>query len=171
MQKPLNTSERNSTFLKFLLFFLLSVAMVTAAIYLDFKMPIIENKILKEKTEYVRLQNQEQEKITNLIVDVKTLIDSVEKPGVNVKYITDIVQSKLGDLNKLNVGDSSIQKKMNNVIVSVLFQLNDLKSKTSNMGETQRELSDLTSQNIKLKGDVRDLEVQITNLRNMTNQR
>lgn len=165
MQKPINTSERNSAFLKFLLFFLLSVAMVTAAIYFDFRMPFVENKILKEKSEYIKQQNLQQENITNTFIEAKLLIDSIDKAGVNVKYIADEVTRRLGDLNKLNLGDSSIQKRMNIIVTDVFLDLNELKSKTTNMSESQSQIAELISQNDRLKKDLSELQLQYSILK------
>lgn len=155
MQKPINTSERNSAFWKFFLFFVLTVAMVTTAVYFDFRLPHKENEILKGKAESMRLQNMEQEKITNSFIDTKKFIDSIDKPGVNIKYISDMVAQKLGDLNKLNVGDSSIQGKMNRVVTAVFFEYNALKGKTTNVVESQTQVAELLSKNAAL---LRDLE-------------
>jgi hypothetical protein len=155
MQKPINTSERNSAFWKFFLFFVLTVAMVTTAVYFDFRLPHKENEILKAKAESMRLQNMEQEKITNSFIEAKKFIDSIDKPGVNIKYISDMVAQKLGDLNKLNVGDSSIQGKMNRVVTAVFFEYNALKGKTTNVVESQTQVAELLSKNAAL---TRDLE-------------
>ena len=155
MQKPINTSERNSAFWKFFLFFVLTVVMVTTAVYFDFRLPHKENEILKGKAESMRLQNMEQEKITNSFIEAKKLIDSIEKEGVNVKYISDMVAQKLGDLNKLNIGDSSIQGKMNRVVTTVFFDYNALKGKTTNVVDAQNQVAELLSKNAAL---TRDLE-------------
>ena len=60
MQKPLNTSERSSAFWKFFLFFILSVIMVTSAVYFNFRLPHKENELLKEKAEKMRIQSMAQ---------------------------------------------------------------------------------------------------------------
>jgi hypothetical protein len=156
MQKPINTSERNSAFWKFFLFFILTVAMVTTAVYFDFRLPHKENEILKGKAESMRLQNMEQEKITNSFIEAKKFIDSIDKQGVNIKYISDMVAQKLGDLSKLNIGDSSIQGKMNRVVTAVFFEYNTLKGKTTNVVESQTEVAELRSENTALKKELAD---------------
>jgi Type VI secretion system, TssO len=156
MQKPINTSERNSAFWKFFLFFVLTVAMVTTAVYFDFRLPHKENEILKGKAESMRLQNMEQEKITNSFIEAKKFIDSIDKQGVNIKYISDMVAQKLGDLSKLNIGDSSIQGKMNRVVTNVFFEYNTLKGKTTNVVESQTEVAELRSENTALKKELAD---------------
>lgn len=162
MQKPINTQERNSAFWKFLLVFILTITMITSAIYFDFRLPHKENEILKAKTETMRLQNMEQEKITNIFLETKKFIDSIDKPGVNIKYISDMVAQKLGDLSKLNVGDSSIQGKMNRVVTNVFFEYNALKGKTTNVVESQTQVAELLSKNAVLQKDLeqakRDLD-------------
>jgi Type VI secretion system, TssO len=162
MQKPINSSERSSAFWKFFVFFVMAVVMIIVAVYFNFRLPHKENEILKAKAESMRLQNMEQEKITNSFLDTKKFIDSIDKPGVNIKYISDMVAQKLGDLNKLQVSDSSIQGKMNRVVTNVFFEYNALKSKTTNVVESQTQVAELLSKNASLLKDLeqakRDLD-------------
>jgi Type VI secretion system, TssO len=166
MQKPLNTTERNSAFWKFFLFFLISVAMVTAALYFDFRMPVKENLILKEKAEQMKILNLQQEEITNTLIVVKNLIDSANKPGANSILLKELADKKLGDLSKLNIGDSSIQKKMNIEIIKVYTDYNYLKNKMISQGDPDAKIAGLEGNIEKLKGDIMTLQAQLDGYRN-----
>jgi Type VI secretion system, TssO len=150
MQTPLNTAERSSAFWKFFLFFLISVLMVTTAVYFDFKLPYKENELLKNKTEQNRLQAMAQEKFTNSMIQAKALLDSMGKPGINVKYISDQVTDKLRELTNLQITDNSLQGGMNKAILAVFLDYNKIKGEMTNMGDAQMQIADLTGKNAQL---------------------
>lgn len=147
MQKPINSAERNSAFWKFLLFFILAVLMVTTAVYFDFKLPYKENELLKEKSEQIRLQAMAQEKFTSNMIQAKALIDSMDKTGVNVKYISDQVTDKLRELTNMHITDSSLQGRMNKVIIDVYLDYNKIKSSMTNLTDAQSQIAELSSKN------------------------
>lgn len=150
MQKPLNTFERSSAFWKFIFFFFLSVLMITTAVYFDFTVPLKENEILKEKAEKANLQAMAQEKFTSSMIQAKAFIDSMGKPGVNVKYIGDQVTDRLRDLTNMHIADSSLQGSMNKVIIDVFLDYNRLKADMINLSDAQSQIADLSSKNDQL---------------------
>jgi Type VI secretion system, TssO len=150
MQNPVNTAERSSAFWKFIFFFLMSVLMVTTAVYFDFKMPFKENDILKEKVEKIRIQSMAEEKFTNSMMQAKSLIDSMGKPGVNVKYIGDQVSDRLRDLTNMHIADSSLQGSMNKVMIDVFLDYNKLKAEMINLSDAQSQIAILSSKNEQL---------------------
>ncbi len=168
MQKPLNTKERSNAFWKFFFFFLLTVAMVTTAVYFDFRLPYKENEILKEKVENIRLQSMAQEKFTNNMLQAKALIDSIGKPGVNVKYIGDEVSNKLTDLRNIHIGDSSLVGSLDKVVISVFLDYNKLKSEMINLTDAQSQIADLTSRNDRLNAEKNQLQRDLDLYRNGT---
>jgi Type VI secretion system, TssO len=153
MQKPLNTAERSSAFWKFLFFFFIAVFMIVTAVYFNFRVPFKENALLKEKAENMRLQSMAQEKFTNSILEAKALIDSMGKPGVNVKFISNQVSDKLSELTNLHIADNSIQGSLDKVIIGVVFDYNKLKSDMTNFGDSQSQIAELTSKNEQLMRD------------------
>jgi hypothetical protein len=147
MQKPINSAERNSAFRKFLFFFILCILMVITAVYFDVKFPFKENELLKEKSEQIRLDAMAQEKFTSNMLEAKALIDSMDKPGVNVKYLSDRVTDKLSDLTKMQIADSSLQGRMNKAILSVYLDYNKIKSSMTSLADAQAQIADLSSKN------------------------
>ncbi len=163
MQKPLNAKERNNAFLKFLLFLIITVAMICGAVYYNFDIPHKENRLLKEKVEQNRIQMMAQEKFTNKLVEVKQLMDSVGKPGVNTLYLNQLVSAKLKELTELQFIDSTVQAKMNRTVLSTYLDYNKVKTEMVNMGDAPNMIADLRSRNEQLQRDNdqlrRDLEL------------
>jgi uncharacterized protein HemX len=163
MQKPLNARERNNAFLKFLLFLLITVAMICGAVYYDFDIPHKENRLLKERVEQNRIQTMAQEKFTNKLVEVKQMMDSAGKPGVNTLYLNQVVMAKLKELTELQFIDSTIQAKMNRTVLSTYIDYNKVKTEMVNMGDAPNVIAELKSRNDQLQRDIdqlrRDLEL------------
>jgi hypothetical protein len=153
MQKPLNTAERSSAFWKFFFFFFIAVAMIVTAVYFNFKLPFKENELLKEKAEIMRLQTMAQEKFTTTIIAAKSLIDSMDKPGFNVQFISNQVSDKLSELTNIHMSDNSIQGSLDKVIIGVVFDYNKLKGEMTNLGNPQAQIAELTSKNDQLMRD------------------
>jgi cell division protein FtsL len=153
MQKPLNTAERSSAFWKFFFFFFVAIAMIVTAVYFNFRLPFKENELLKVKAEEMRLQSMAQEKFTTNILEAKALIDSMGRPGVNVKFISDQVSNKLSELTNIHITDNSIQGGLDKVIIGVVFDYNKLKSEQTNSGDSQSQIAELSSKNDQLMRD------------------
>ena len=60
MLQILNSTERNQAFLKFLLFFLITVSLIVWAVYFNVNMPRKENVILKSEVNATRQQESNQ---------------------------------------------------------------------------------------------------------------
>ncbi len=153
MQKPLNTAERSSAFWKFFFFFFIAVAMIVTAVYFNFKMPLKENELLKVKAEEMRLQTMAQEKFTANILAAKALIDSMGKPGVNVKFISNQVSDKLSELTNIHITDNSIQGGLDKAVLGIVFDYNKLKEEMANSGDSQSTIAELSSKNDQLMRD------------------
>lgn len=151
MQKPLNIKERNQAFIKFLVFFLLAVTMVCGAVYFNFDVPRKENRLLKEKADQARAHMLAQEKFTNTLIKVKSLIDSLGKPGVNTMYLNQLVSAKLKELAELQFVDSSMQGNMNKTVLDVYLDYNKIKSDMVSMGDAPTKIAELTAKNEQLQ--------------------
>ncbi|HLA57996.1 MAG TPA: type VI secretion system TssO, partial [Puia sp.] len=78
MLKALNAKERNQAFLKFLLFFLLTLVLVVTAIYFDFKLPLKENNYLQKEIDQQRQIEHNQENFVNTMNEAVRLLDSLD---------------------------------------------------------------------------------------------
>jgi Type VI secretion system, TssO len=147
MQQVLNTTERSQTFWKFLLFFIITIAVILLAVYFDFKMPIVENKKLKAEIADQREVNAEQEKFAVRVERVSSLLDSMEKNPADAEVISTKVDAAITDLNSLaffqETGISSSARIYNKVV-----------DKLSKVKELLKKINGLNQQNSKLKEDL-----------------
>ena len=81
------------------------------------------------------------------MIQTKTLIDSMGKPGINVKYINDQVTDKLSELTNLHITDNSIQGSMDKVMIGIFLEYSKLKADMTNMSDAQAQIAELSSKN------------------------
>lgn len=132
MQTILNSKDRNQAFIKFLALFLVTVFLVVLAVYFDYRLPTRENKVLQEEVNLQRQQDIDEQKFTAKMQEVLVLIDSVDKPGVNVTQLESTFMGRLNDLQILQLRDNSVYGLMNKTIVNKLSELyNEKKSRVA----------------------------------------
>src|SRR5438093_495212 len=78
MEQILNAKIRNQAFGKFILFFVITVAIVVMAVYFNFiGVPANENQLLREKVRSYEDQTYRQEQFLTAMETSKKLIDSM----------------------------------------------------------------------------------------------
>jgi hypothetical protein len=161
MQQVLNGQERNQAFLKFLLFFLVTVVLIITAIFFNYRLPIRENKMLQSEVDIQRTEDVNQQKFIGLMQDAIKLLDSMDKKGTNVGQIDLQVNSKLQELAALQQKDNSIYGQMDKMIIDKLGNLQqdkkllqDARDNTNKLSAAQSDLEKCQSENIQLHGQL-----------------
>ncbi len=161
MQQVLNSQERNQAFLKFLLFFLITVVLVIAAIFFNFRLPVRENKMLQSEVDIRRVQDVNQEKFAAKMQDVTHYLDSLKKSTANFEQIGLLVNSKLGELSVLQQNDLTIYGRIDKIIVTELYDLqqqitalHEQGANAEKLQNMQTELDKVKSENIQLNGQL-----------------
>ena len=168
MQKPLNLQEHTGAFVKFLLFFVVTTALLVAAIYFNYETPYQENRLLKDQVERNQVESLMEEKIAVNLGDARVLIDSLAEAGANKVLLEGRINNRLTKLNELltlQVGDSNVVGKLNKEIIIVTSKYLEVKSKYLEMGEAVRNIERLEAEKIALKGDLDRLTSESDNLR------
>jgi DNA repair ATPase RecN len=154
MLKALNAKERNRVFLKFLLFFLLTLVLVVTAIYFDFKLPLKENSYLQKEIDQQRQIEHNQENFVNTMNDAVKLLDSLDKPGTDMTQISAQLDQKMIELDGLKQKDYSAYGKMDKAIVDKFWELSRAKPKLKKLEDDENKLS-------QLKADLNDANTKL----------
>ena len=80
--KPLNIQERQKAFQRFLLFFILTVAVIVTAIFFGVKIPYAENEKLQEQLSIVDKENRFREDFSRAMAEAQSLLDTVNMDPV-----------------------------------------------------------------------------------------
>lgn len=143
MQKILNSKERNEAFLKFLLFFGITVALIIIAVYFNFRLPLKENSKLREK---ITLQTQEemnQEKFTENMDKAMVYLDSLDKDPKNIESIDILLSGKIRDLATLQEKGYSPYARMNKIIVERMIELKEQKKQLFKLSDKATAFSEM----------------------------
>jgi len=161
MQQVLNSQERNQAFLKFLLFFLVTIVLIVTAVFFNFRLPTRELKILQSEADVQRTQEVNQQKFVGRMQEAILLLDSLDKKGVNFEQISLQVNSKMQELAVLQQKDNTIYGQMDKMIIDKLTDLQqakrallEAKDNTSKLSVAQTDLDKCQQENIQLHGQL-----------------
>jgi hypothetical protein len=145
MQKLLNTKERSDAFLKFLLFFLITCALVVTAVFYNYRIPRKYNEVLLAEKAVMNQEKQNQDKFLAKMREAMALRDSVKNlepsnPYYEMKY-SDLnrVQSELNALSQTG-GNFSVY----NEVIAILIK--DLAWTQQNYSKSKERLTNYEKQ-------------------------
>ncbi len=134
--QPLNRAERNSAFLGFLLLFLITIAVIVAALVFSIQVPCRESEQLRGK---IFIMQKEKELSDSFNVAMKKAMvelntfDIKKEPKEPVGVIKQRVQYQIDEMNKwikhIPSGNTSIYP----LVVQNVAELNDAKAKIRNL--------------------------------------
>ncbi|MFD0862852.1 type VI secretion system TssO [Sungkyunkwania multivorans] len=141
--KPKNSKERRNSFLRFMLLFLITTALIVVTFFFDFnRVPLKENKVLRTESEMIEKELAFQKKFSDGMVDIKELIDSLDVPGQNIAYLNTVINSKIVDLQKsIPQKDSTYRYKMYNNIIDSYIDIQGYKEELRNYEDTDKIIS------------------------------
>lgn len=143
MLQVLNAKDRNRAFLKFLLFFVITLVLVVCAIFFDFRLPIRENKMLQDEVDQQRVVELNQEKFVAAMEDASVLLDSLDHAGAYGAQINLQLNQKLIDLNGLQQKGNSLYGRMDGLIVDKFLALQQAKTRLQNLADKENKLSSM----------------------------
>lgn len=161
MQQVLNSKERSEAFLKFLVFFVVTLILVILAIYFNFRLPIRENKMLQDEIETQRQQDMNQSKFVTKMQEAVILLDSLGKGGPNADQINLQLNGKLAEMAGLQQKDNNLYGKMDKAIVEKFSDLQlwkrnllSLQEKADKISTLEADLNTTKSQLIQANADL-----------------
>jgi uncharacterized protein YlxW (UPF0749 family) len=156
MAKPLNQKEHNQAFVKFFIFFLITLAMAVSALYFNFQVPKKELAILRERSDLLRNQQINQEKYKRQLSDVMKVFEKLDSSGSKAMIESEL-RPKLDLLNEAaRIDDSTSVTKMNLVITTLVNKYKDAKFSLFDLKDFEQEIAKLKQKNNELDQDLRD---------------
>lgn len=147
IQKILNSQERTQAFLKFLLFFFITITLVVIAVFFNFRLPLKDNKSLRDRIAIQRQEEMSQEKFAENMDKALLYLDSLDRDKKNTESIDILLKGKIADLSILQQKTYTPYGRMNKIIVEKLIELKNQKlqlfkltDKASAMTEIEQKL-------------------------------
>jgi hypothetical protein len=146
MLRVLNARERNEAFLQFIVFFVLTTALVVGAIYFDFRLPLTEIKHLREEVSAQEMQSQNQVRFVAKMEEAKLYLDSLNKTPASAKMLEFQLNDIIKQLTQLQQKDESVYGRMNATIVETFIELQQDRLALINANKEGRNINLLQSQ-------------------------
>jgi Type VI secretion system, TssO len=159
MAKPINIKEHNSSFVKFLIFFLVTLIMAVSAVYFNFKVPNKELAILRERSELLRNQQINQEKYKRTLGEVMAVLSKLDSASSNKAMVVSELTPKIDALNAAaSIDDSTASQKLNQMVFVLVKQCQNAKSDLYDLKDVDKAINDLKSENITLRTNLKDCQ-------------
>lgn len=163
MEQILNAKLRNEAFLKFFFFFLLTISIIVAAVYFDFRIPSKENDLLREKIRDHESQQYLQEQYTVLTETTKNLIDSLNKTAQLNPLLEREIVKQLDIMRSPIYSDNNVYGTTNKNTFNALYDHYILSKRVSQLGDTIKQLDNLKKERDEYKARYdaaqRDLDI------------
>ena len=151
MQQVINAKQRNRAFWKFLLFFVVTIALILFAVYFDFRTPDRENAFLRDQVLGYRALEGRQQQYIDAMETTRAMIDSLGKPQVNTAYYSSLIG---GRLKEMVVQDSSSFGRINKTMLNTFLSYEDLKMQFLDLRDAPQKIQDLTTRLQKSESDL-----------------
>jgi hypothetical protein len=159
MLRVLNARERNEAFLQFIVFFVLTTALVVGAIYFDYRLPLTEIKHLREEVSVQEAQSQNQVRFVAKMEEAKLYLDSLSKTPSSAKMLELQLNDVIKELTQLQQKDESVYGKMNATIVETFIELQQDRLSLISANREERNIILLQSQLDNCKRDLDNLRL------------
>ena len=127
--KSLNSAERTNAFLRFLLLFLITVALIVTVVFCSVKLPWEENNQLRDRMKALQKEKNSSEEFSKDMQEAQLALKSYSNKEELSVATQARVQRKIDQLRdrarKLSAGDNSLYE----LVVENLSELNDAKKK------------------------------------------
>lgn len=162
--KPMNTKARRSSFIKFLLLFILCVTTIVFAVFFNYTVPEKENALLKERSINVQREIKYQRNFALEVNSIQVMIDSLGVPGQNIPFTNTLIHRKLADLqSSIPKKDSTYLYDMYTDIVQALADLQVTKNDLIQLENVKKRIDEyeevLNETRSELERTKRDLDI------------
>lgn len=157
--KPKNSKERNSSFLKFLLLFLVTTGTAIGAVYFNYRVPTHENQLLREQEKSIKAEMEFQSNFYEEMRNLKNLIDSLDVPGQNLPLQNSTISNKLVEMkNSIPTQDSTHLYDMHMSIVDLFADLQVIKGNNIDLRDAESIIEDLEEDLKECKRELKEAE-------------
>ncbi|WP_265429830.1 type VI secretion system TssO [Chryseobacterium sp. YIM B08800] len=159
----LNKKQRSRAYWFFVLFFVITVAMLITAVFFNTYFPFKENSLLKKENAKIQKEMETQDKFSFQLEKVKSAVDSIGVAGQNDFFNEKLALSILADMYKQLPKDTLQNKNMYNNTIITYKDLIDAKKQIKQLSGNQALMDSLSTINKTLKEEYdkmkTDLEV------------
>ena len=154
----LNKKERTSSFLLFLLMFVITVGILFTAFFFSYKLPWKENAVLRAENQKIRYEFLYQKKFIKELEVVDKLIDSLDNTREGYFFLEQSINAELIDIKSEIPKDSLDDKSMYENLILTYKKLMDAKRDLKQVENAKNEIDDLNEQISEYEKEINQLE-------------
>lgn len=118
--RSINAQERSKAFNRFLLFFLLTIAVIITAVFFGIKIPYAENEKLQQQLAAVDKENRFREDFTTAMAEAQNLLDTVNMDPQKSGLLDGRITQKIQDLDAMLAKNDITSKSLYNQVIKAL---------------------------------------------------
>ncbi len=150
--EALNQPERRKALTSFLIFFIITVALIVAAVLFSVDVPFKQNVQLREQMSIVEKERDFAEKFVVKMGETINLLDSINKNEIQSPEILDNrIKGNVGVMSEMIENDSISQKTLYKFIVNTFAELRLAKKDLRDVSGKDANLTDLQKENAELR--------------------
>ena len=157
----LNNRQRNNAYLFFVLFFLITVAILITAVFFNAYFPFKENSLLKAENARMKKEMEIQNKFSFQLEKVKAAVDSIGMPKQNDFFNEKLALSTLADMYKQLPKDTLKNKNMYNNTIMTYKDLIDAKKQVKQLSGNYVLMDSLSTINKTLKQEYDKMKIDL----------
>lgn len=158
--EALNKKERNDAYASFMVFFLLTAALLLLAVFFGYRVPFKENERLRKQLKRYEHEADFMNTFAQKINEAKTMLDSVNLPGAQAVVIDGNLAGKIKELGSLVGNDSIKDKRVYDNAIQLILALQGAKASLRANSNTETDLGKVQQQVNQLRMDVQMCEQQ-----------
>jgi hypothetical protein len=162
--KPVNQPERRKAFLNFLIFFIITIAVIVVTVFFSTQVPFEENRKMKEEITAYQTEQKFMAQFSGKLTDLQTLIDTLQAPSVQTDLIDNRITLAMSDLQafkeKAMPGNDNIYAKM----IDALYKLKSANSSLVNLRSQSPDIGKLQSEQTNLMQRINSANAYIAQL-------
>jgi uncharacterized coiled-coil DUF342 family protein len=169
--KPQNTPERKKAFFSFLAFYIITTLVLLGAVFFGMRVPYAQNDRLQNQVDVYETERDFTETFSSKSNDVKSMLDSINKGGVQAELLDGKISENLRSMNNM-ISDSTSTKKLYQDMVQSLAdlqmakkQLRDASGKDANLSEYMKQIESLKSELNQANNTILLMRSQMTSAR------
>jgi hypothetical protein len=157
----LNHKQRNRAYWLFVLFFVITVAVLVSAIFFNAYFPFKENSLLKKENIKMQKEMEIQDNFSFQVEKVKAAVDSIGMPQQNDFFNEKLALSILADMYKQLPKDTMKNKNMYNNTILAYKDLIDSKKQIKQLSGNQVLMDSLSTINKTLKAEYEKMKTDL----------
>src|SRR5687768_18381818 len=112
-----NSAERRRAFLRFLLFYIITTALIVGAAFFGIYVPFKQNQQLQDQLNVVQREKEFDKQFFTLMQETKSLLDTVNSAGPSIDVIEGRIAQKIQEMDAILNKDSISGKRIYSQVV------------------------------------------------------